>query len=443
VIHPGTQPRCGASVPVPATGPRHLAALLLAVALFLSPRRTLAENRVEYRYEDYSEDRGRMQVQTHSMWFEYELHEKVVARGSYVHDALSGATPTGGPGYPGQEFETVRMQDVRDAGFIETSIRAGRTLTTPQLSYSEESDYKSIGLSLTEAIDFNDRNTTLVLGVARNFDEVSGFWQRQSRYKGTLDFLVGVNQVLGPRTVASLNLTLGYSDGYLTDPYKGINFHVDLPPFGPYDPQDANLDAVPYGSTAPERRPSHRFRQVVFGSLTHYITPLNASVEGSYRFHHDDWGVMAHTFQTLWNQKIGSRIVLSPLLRYHRQSAADFYRLRVNSDPGFGPGRVAFTPDNFFYAQEGDGVFESDVLADPDSFVVVDIPAAPDSYSADYRLSELETWTAGVGLTVKLHDHVSLQLAYKRYVMKGLDGITPGGIYPDAHIFTVGLSASF
>jgi hypothetical protein len=420
-----------------------VAALLLALLLFLSPRRSLAENRFEYRYEDYSEDRGRMQVQTHSVWFEYDLHEKVVARGSYVNDALAGATPTGGPGYPGQEFETVRMKDRRDAGFMEAAVRAGRTLTTPQISYSEESDYRSIGLSLTEAIDFNQRNTTLVLGVARNFDEVSGFWQRETRYKGTLDFLIGVNQVLGPRTVATLNLTLGYADGYLTDPYKGINFYQDLPPFGPYDPRDPNLDPIPFGASAPERRPSHKFRQMVFGSLTHYFAPMNAGAEASYRFHHDDWGVIAHTFQGVWNQKVGKRVVVSPLVRYHRQSAADFYRLRVNSDPGFGPGRLAFTPDNFFYAQEGDGVFESDVLTDPDSFLIVTVPAAPDAYSADYRLSELETWTVGMGMTVQLHDRIALQLAYKRYVMKGRDGITPAGIYPDAHIATVGMSASF
>jgi len=104
-----------------------VAALLLALLLFLSPRRSLAENRFEYRYEDYSEDRGRMQVQTHSVWFEYDLHEKVVARGSYVNDALAGATPTGGPGYPGHgsSRRCAMKESAGRPAFIETDGPGG------------------------------------------------------------------------------------------------------------------------------------------------------------------------------------------------------------------------------------------------------------------------------------------------------------------------------
>ena len=44
----------------------------------------------------------------------------------------------------------------------------------PQFSYSQESDYASRGISLTHAYDFNQKNTTIVLGIAHNFDSVGG-----------------------------------------------------------------------------------------------------------------------------------------------------------------------------------------------------------------------------------------------------------------------------
>ena len=423
--------------PVPAVG-------LLAVLLIVWPlRRVAAENRVEYRYSDYAEDADRIKVQTHSVWFEYDLQSKVTIRGNYVNDAISGATPTGGVGFPGTAYESVKIEDQRNAGFLEASVRAGRTTTTPQVAYSDEIDYRSLGLSLSEAIDFNERNTTLVLGVARSFDQVNRRGQQQFKSKGTWDFLLGLNQVLGPRTVLTVNLTLGYSDGYLTDPYKGVSYSYDLPPYGPYNPDNPNFDANPYGTFGPERRPDHKFRQVLYGEITQYITPLNASVVASYRFHHDDWGVLAHTAGLEWNQKLGSRVTLSPLFRYHYQTAADFYLNSVPTDPTLAGMRVAFTPDNQFFAVEGDGVFESDVLTNPGAFQVISVPAAPTYYSADYRLSELQSFTFGASLAIKVHEHVTLNLGYQRYEMHGLDGVTPPSIYPKAHIFTIGLGAHF
>jgi hypothetical protein len=71
------------------------------------------------------------------------------------------------------------MHDERFAGNLDTAIRYGRHTTTPQVSYSYESDYESIGLALNHAIDFNQRNTTLLLGVARNFDRVKGYYQNE------------------------------------------------------------------------------------------------------------------------------------------------------------------------------------------------------------------------------------------------------------------------
>lgn len=430
-----------ASPPTAPLSPRQAALLLALVLSVVDPRRLRGEDRAQYRYEDYNEDGARMRTQTHAIWFEYDLHSKLALRGQYVHDTISGATPTGGLPAPGEEVQTVRMEDQRNAFYLETAIKAGRTTTTPQIAFSNESDYQSLGLSVNESIDFNQRNTTLNFGVAHNQDRVKGFWQAQFQYKSTTDFLLGFTQLLGPATVFNANVILGYADGYLTDPYKGITAYFDLPPAG-YDPANPNIDALPWWNTAAEVRPGHRFKQVAFASLSHALARWRAGAEVTYRFHHDDWGITAHTAGFTWNQKLFSRVVVSPLVRFHVQSQADFYLLSLPTDPTFGGSRLAFQGDTFI-AQEGDGFFESEVLAHPGAYTIVDVPSAPAYYSADYRLSHLRTLTLGVAITVRVTDQVSLEGAYKRYTMEGLDGRTPSANYPSAHVFTIGMGLPF
>ena len=71
----------------------HWPALLAAAALALTrPQILRAEDRVDYRYEDYSEDNGRIQIQTHAAYVEAELTSRVAVKGQFVYDAISGAT---------------------------------------------------------------------------------------------------------------------------------------------------------------------------------------------------------------------------------------------------------------------------------------------------------------------------------------------------------------
>src|SRR5262249_46495077 len=116
------------------------------------------------------------------------------------------------------------------------------------------------------------------------------------------------------------------------------------------------------------------------------------------------FGVLSHTLALSWHQKIGKHVLVSPLFRYVHQSASDFYAPQFAGDPSnpFDP-----TP-------------------------------VPKYYSADYRLSEMETFTFGVEASARLTDWLTLDLAYKRYDMRGLDGVTSQSAYPKANIVTVG-----
>ena len=182
----------------------------------------------------------------------------------------------------------------------------------------------------------------------------------------------------------------------MSDPYKRVLFD-DFP----YTPGN------PY-TVFPENRPDYKFRQVAFLSLQHYFEPLNGAAEVSYRFYHDSFGIMANTASIQWNQKIGKYFMLSPLFRYYTQSAAYFYGTHFPGDP-----------------------------TNPSVF------PTPAYYSADYRLSALNSYTYGISLSARVQKWLSLEVAYKYYTMVGTDGVTSSAQYPTANVITGTLTIWF
>lgn len=292
------------------------------------------------------------------------------------------------------------MKDKRWAGTLDAAMQFGAHRITPQFAYSSESDYQSYGAALNYAVDLNGKNTTLNLGWSHAWDTIlpnSGTYIYRNEHKDTDDILIGVNQLLSPKTVLTVDFTFRNSVGYLDDPYRGVLFD-DYPQF---DPNAISLFA--------ESRPRHRESYIGYASLTQYVSPLYGSAEGSYRYFHDSFGIDAHTVGLAWYQKIGRRVMLSPAFRYYRQSAASFYAPRFAGDP-----------------------------SDPSNPTPV-----PAYYSADYRLSEMETFTYGISLTAKIVDWLSLDVAYKRYDLFGLDRVTSSSAYPKANLVTVGARVWF
>jgi len=376
-----------------------LAAWLLVFAL---PHRTRADDRVDYSYEDYAENDGRIHVQTQGVYLASDISSWFAVNGNFVSDAVSGATPIGAPPVPGTNAVAMaEMHDHRYAGSVEGVLKLGDNTITPQISYSKEHDYRSLGLSLNDAIDFNEKNTTFSWGLSESLDQVLPYPGEDPaitapRNKDTTEGMLGISQVLDRNTLVGANLTLGYSHGYLSDPYKRVLF--DDFPYNPGQPF----------TVFPENRPDHKFRQVAFLSLQHYVELAKGAVEVSYRFYHDSFGIVANTASLQWNQNIGKHVVLSPLFRYYTQSAANFYGTHFPGDP---------TNPNVY--------------------------PTPEYYSADYRLSALESYTYGINLSVQVQKHLSLEAAFKHYEMLGTDGVTAAAQYPSANVFTVGLTLWF
>jgi Protein of unknown function (DUF3570) len=365
----------------------------LLLQLMLSGR-ARSENQAGFQYESYSEENDRIQVETYSFFAVQAINSRLSLQAELVYDSISGATPTGGPPPVGSnQVPTMEMNDIRRAGNLVANLNLANHTLAPQIAYSKESDYESIGIALTDAIDFNEKNTTLVLGLSHDFDTVEPSFWPTGKNKDTTAALLGVNQLLDPKTVLSVDLTLGYADGYLADPYRGVRFD------GYPDPN----------SLFPEKRPGHKTSVIGFTSLTHFFDAVNGSAELSNRLYYDSYHIFANTVTVQWSQKIGKHVVLAPLFRYYTQSEAYFYGVRFPGDP-----------------------------SDPTSTVPI-----PKYYSADYRLTALTTYTYGAQLTFIITDWLSIYGGYSRYEMMGDNSQTPASAYPKANVFNGGLQVQW
>jgi Protein of unknown function (DUF3570) len=309
------------------------------------------------------------------------------------------------PNYRSSKVPVEPTSDERESVTLGLPISFGHNTLTPQLSYSAESDYVSLGVALNYSRDFNDKNTTLNVGWSHDADSVRDYWDFNAagnfiwQGKNTDEIFVGINQLINPKAYVTLNFTYGHSQGYLNDQYRQV-YAANAPVTT--DLAIGGQPAFPAGFAIldgwrPEQRPHEKDKYVGYVSYVQFVTPLKGSAEGAYRFYHDSYGVNAHTLSAAWHQKLGKKVMLSPSFRYYRQSAANFYY-----------------------------------------YMVPDYNNWPQYYSSDYRLSEFQSYSFDVSLTWRVSKLFSVDATYSRYVMQGLDGATPSDMYPAANVYGLG-----
>ena len=112
-----------------------------------------------------------------------------------------------------------------------------------------------------------------------------------------------------------------------------------------------------------------------------------------------------------WFQRVGSRVILRPGVRFHDQGAADFYRYRLDGT-SITPAAGRPRPDGPFY-------------------------------SSDWRLSAMRTVNYGLKAIWNVTDALQFDAAWERYEMRGRDGVTPQSAYCRASIVTLGAKFSW
>ena len=368
--------------------------LMCLLWLLSTQRDARAEDSITYKFQSWQEDDGRIRVDAHYAQLETVLSTETKLKLVGLIDTISGATPSGQPVRAGSDQVPLsQLTDRREAWQLEVMQPFERFTLVGSFANSRESDYLSDVWSAKALIDFNQKNTTLQVGYARSDDDITAAFLPAPRQKSSDDLIMGVTQLLSPRTVITANLTYGYASGYISDPYKIVEKRTEvLPGFF--------LDL-----TFPENRPSTKDKWVGFVSVNHALENLNAAVEGSYRLLDDTFGTTSHTLEFAWFQKFGDRLIIRPAVRFYQQSAADFYRVDLNGSPISAP-------------NEATG-------------------RAP-YYSADYRLSEMRTWMLGVKAVWEINDWCSIDATVERYLMQGRDQVTSDSAYADANVFTIG-----
>jgi hypothetical protein len=369
--------------------------VLSALALSMPRPSARAEDSVAYLYENYREEDGRITVVTQSSSVNQDIAVNGHIQLTGTIDAVSGATPTGRPAQPGStQVPVAEIQSRRKAWSGDYSQQIKNFNIDGSFAESREDDYVSQGWAVNTLTDFNEKNTTLRVGIAGTNDRVETIFGSDYLSKHTHDAIVGITQVLNPTTFVTVNISLGRSTGYLSEPYKIVEKEIAILPGIFLDEEFA------------ENSPNVRNRESVFASVNHAFRNVGGAIECSYRLYTDSYGIVANTLQISWIQHVWAKLLLEPSFRFYTQTAARFYYYDIDN--------TSINP------------------------VGIPTGAAP-NYSSDFRLSAEDSVSVAMKATWKASDWMQFEASYEQYDMHGRDGVTPASAYPRAGISTVGV----
>jgi hypothetical protein len=240
-----------------------------------------------------------------------------------------------------------RWNEVRQAGGLEGTYKPHETGVTVAGAVSSEPDYLSYSVGGEFTQDFNEKNTTLLLGYGYGHDTVGYHFTPFSvfsRIVQTSSISAGLTQVMNRSTVASLALDLGIENGDQSKPYRYI------PMFSA-----SEASQVPIGATIdwvtlhrlPERPaeqlPLNRERWSATGRIAHRFDGSTLRLEE--RLYADSWLMVATSTDARWIFDFGRRLEVWPHVRFHAQNGVNFWQLAYVSGTTTSP--TSFTLPEF------------------------------------------------------------------------------------------------
>jgi hypothetical protein len=392
---------------------RVLGALLASAAMLLpSVKNALADAApeqgiVSMKYLNYHDSqtgdtdltagmsRNRMTVNALSFMGMVPIAGKWSVAGTFIEDSVTGASPAyHGSGFPANTSSGA-SGDLRHAGDLNVTRYFSRGTLTLGTSYSQETDYKSLGCSLNGTLSTENNNTTFSLGAAWNRDTidlsrpnvVKSKKSDTSGKKRVLSGLLGVTRVISQNDIIQTTVTLTDGDGYYSDPYK-----------------------------YPDVRPDKRRMFTFMARWNHHFDGPNGTARFSYRYYSDTFGIRGHTFDAEYVQPLPNGWEITPLVRYYSQSAADFY------------------------VPVGDAEF-----ADPAHYTLP--PAGAEHYTEDQRLSAFGAFSYGIKVRKELGRSWLADVKYEHSEQRnnrGINGLGDPGIPTfNMSAIQVGLSRKF
>ena len=266
---------------------------------------------------------------------------------NFTFDALSGSSPNGAlPSRAPQTFASPSAKSFAsahrvyttapgnlpvDPNYSDARAAAGADWTLPLTRLSRltlggkvsiEDDFYSGIVNASFAHDFNEKNTTLVLGVNDERDiirpvgntpvpstDYASFEREGNKSKNGVGALLGVTQIMTRSWLTQLNVSVDRFSGYLNDPYKIVSV---LDPGG-------NTSGYIY-----ENRPDSRTSKSAY--VESRVGGSHASIDLSLRYMTDSWGIRSETAQLRMRGWSPTRQqYVEPTARWYHQGAADFF----------------------------------------------------------------------------------------------------------------------
>jgi hypothetical protein len=360
----------------------------------------------------YSESNGRVQAVEPAIKLNAEFDGERVWSTKLVIDTLTGSSPNGAlnsdqpqtftsPSGTASYVTNANEQPLYDQ-FKDTRINLATSWTQPisrllkfsaGFNGSNEFDYLSLGLNTSLTKESEDKNSSWTMGFSFTSDSVKPVGgvptplatmvspgsgparSGTSENKTTYDLLLGYTQVINREWIMQGNLSVGYSDGYMNDPYKFVTIYDDNVGGTLGDPT----------SYIHENRPDNRLKKSLYiASKNHFNLGV---LSLGYRFLNDDWGLSSHTIDAAFNINVSKNWRVEPSFRYYVQNAVDFYKLALGNSQ-----------------------------------------STPGTVTADYRLGDLTAMTPGIKVTKKLEKGRELSFILRYYMQTSdIDSFTPVG----------------
>jgi hypothetical protein len=282
-----------------------------------------------YNHATYTESDNRMAVKTDQLSLTIPIADRYEIKFNAINDVTTGASPSINLPINGKTVIKVdsaaSIRDNRRVFDVSANYYGDAHFAGINIGHSVENDYISNFISGNYRRFFNDKATTLDLGVAvandsswEVFYPLNFFSQHvESAPRRKNDLLVGISQIMDANTVLQFSLGYSYSYGALNEHYRAVLLL----------PQYVGLE---------DARPDNRTQWTALMRYSHYLAGTQSALHLDYRYAQDSWGADSHTLDGKWRFDVGDGWSLSPGLRYYTQKNAFFYQTLYFAKPADG-----------------------------------------------------------------------------------------------------------
>ncbi len=323
---------------------------------------------------------------------------------------------------------------------------------------SQENDYESRFGNLSGRWDFNQKQTSLNLGLSYTNSDINALLDHDATpyiyntsaglvnysqiQSGSQINLVGgaqinnrlltgnrqdwatnfsLTQILNKNALVVAGIGFTRNTGYMANPYKAVTT-VFVDPTQKITSPSSVLTGTSLSLL--EKRPEERDQWTGNLSYVQHIGLLDAAAHFDYRLFSDDWGITSHTFEFDWVQPLFDGWTVTPTVRYYSQTAADFYTPYMVSFQTY-PGKPTFNPKTRVITLS---------QLNPNKLLA--------NYSSDQRLSAYGALSGGMTVSKRFAKGISLELGAEYYTHAGSLKMGGGGegSYADFNYYMVNAS---